>query len=306
MSEKNDFMLLVVARYDCPLCDNYTDYIDSLVVHTNEIHDKEYDIKELKEGSKHLSYIYFMAKGNKFAKGGLNNHVELKYDPNITKDDFEMILGKVKQEAENLDPDINILNNWVEKSGELRIEGLEKDSSITKGTISARTESEGVSRGVQVGPFTKEKSKSQGSIEGKINSVTTDNTFSSDIKFIQIDNDGIYVESDPVIDISYSDIDRVAKRHNGIYAEIGQQTYSIMGYGHFGTSSLEEYDLRQVISTIQKRIEDSNGKSSKKERSDQSDQTPAERMRDLKQLCDDGIISEDEFESKKGELLDEF
>ena len=79
-----------------------------------------------------------------------------------------------------------------------------------------------------------------------------------------------------------------------------------MGYGHFGTSSLEEYDLRQVISTIQKRIEDSNGKNLKKERSDQSDQTPAERMWDLKQLCDDGIISEDEFESKKGELLDEF
>ena len=294
-----NFMNLVVARYNCPYCDNHRDYLGSLSTHISEIHDEEYEIEKIKKENKDLSYIYFMPRGGiTIEKAGDNKQAEMINEPNVTKEDFETIVERIKKEADNLDQDVKILNHWVEKPGELRIEGVEEGSSNTRGTISARTESEGVSRGVQVGPFTKGKSKSQGSVEGKIESYTTDNTFSSNIDFIQIDKDGIYVESDPIIDISYSDIDRVAKRNNGIYAEIGLQTYSIMGR--------EPHDWRQIIATIQKRIEDSNGKNSKKEGNDQSDQTPAERMRDLKQLYEDGIVSEDEFESKKEELLDEF
>ena len=346
------FMLLVVAKYKCPYCDTFFDYISALPKHIywcsdkdlyitgipekkekklniNKYADKklnseidrvanieaveeenitEIDITEIMKGDKQLFYIYLMGKGNVFGKSGINNHVRIKNEPTVSGDDFEKLVKRISQRCDNLENNMIILNNWLEKPGELRIEGLEKGNSISRGTISGKTESEGVSRGIQVGPFTRGESKSRGSIEGKIETATTDNTFSSDIEFLQIDKNGIYVESDPIIDVRYSDIDRVAKRDNGLFAEIGQQTYSIIGYGSFGTASLEEYNLDEVISSIKENIENSDEENKVPNRKGQNDsnQTPAEKIQDLNTLYDEGIISEDEFNSKKKQLLDEF
>lgn len=302
------FLRLVVAKYNCPYCSNHIDYINPLQTHIEKHHDERYDITEIREEDRHFSYIYFIGRDNKFSRLGINNYIRIRNKPNVSKGDFGKAIQRIHQKCDNLESDIIILNDWIEQSGELRIEGLQKGNSVTGGTISGNTESEGVSRGVQVGPFTRGKSKSQGSFEGKIDTVSSDNTFSSEINFLQIDKDGIYVESDPIIDISYSDIDRVAKRDNGIFAEIGQQTYSISGYGYNNNASFEKYDLDDIISSIQERIEnaDKGTESANEETKTESSQTPAKKIQDLKELYDDGIISEDEFETKKEELLDKF
>lgn len=307
MSQSCQYMRLIVAKYDCPYCDSHTDFISSLSKHIKDRHNKKPNTTEIKEQRRHLFYIYLIGEAE-FAKGGLNNHVEINNAPDFSKHTFEKVAQKINQKSANLEEDLEVLLDWIEKPGELRIEGLEKGSSTTRGTISGSTESKGVSRGIQVGPFTREKSKSQGSIDAKIESSTSDNTFSSDIDFLQIDKDGIYAESDPIINVRYLDIDRVAKRKNGIYAEIGQQTYSMNGYGHFGTSPLKEHNLSKAFAIIENKVNASNKleESSKEMDKNNSEQTPTEKIKELKKLYDDGIISEEEFESKKKELLDKF
>jgi hypothetical protein len=301
-----EYLRLILAQIDCPHCDNFSGFLSSVIDHIEVDHDKEIETANVKSQDTRLFYLYFLGEDHSIFKGGNNNHAELINKPDTSIEEFKPLIRNVKSDSGYLDDELKVLIDWIEKPGELRIEGLNEGSSTTTGRISGETDIAGGSRGIQIGPFTREKSRSQGSIQADIKSNTSDNTFTSDIDFLQIDRNGIYVKSDPVIDIEYSEIERVSKRNNGVFAEIGQQTYSINGYGHFMTSPLKRDNLDAAFGQIESKIRDKEDTVESTVDSQLNIQTPAEKIEDLNQLYQNDIISKEEFESKKSDLLDEF
>jgi hypothetical protein len=301
-----EYLRIILSKIDCPHCDNFSGFLSDVINHIETDHGKKIDTDDIKSQDHQLFYLYFLGSDHSIFTGGNNDHAELINKPDTSGGEFEALIRNVNSKSGYLDDELKVLIDWIEKPGELRIEGLTKGSSTTTGKITGDTDIDGASRGIQIGPFTREKSKSQGSIQADIRSNTSDNTFTSDVDFLQIDRNGIYVKSDPVIDIEYSEIERVSKRNNGIFVEIGQQTYSINGYGHFMTSPLKRDNLDAAFGQIESKIGDKEDTVANTVDGQVNEQTPAEKIEDLNQLYQNNIISKEEFESKKTDLLDEF
>jgi len=294
--KKVDCLRIIYTNYYCPNCDNFTGCASAVREHIRSSEDEQHDAPA-KDAPKEdvLFYVYLIGG----VKESRSNHKFVNEPKNAIRGFKDLLL----KECEHLQDDIHILKDWVDFDGKLKIQGVKEGSSRITGGISGRTKSEGGSKGVEIGPFTRGKSKSEGSIEADFNARISDNTFSSSIEFLQIDNYGIYVESDPVINVPYTEIDRVLERKTrhgkGMNVEIGESTYT------FEVINSGDSSVSEAISFMKQRISEA-----KKEQSGsqagQPNQTPAEKIKDLKELYDDGIISEDEFESKKDKLLDEF
>jgi hypothetical protein len=269
-----------------------------LVVDKNPTCEDDYEQRE------NFYYIYLLDKNNAYKRTKSIHHTSMRVKDEISAStqDLKRTAKKIKQKSDNLASELTVLNDWVMKSGKLRIEGVDKGSSITGGTISGNTRSTGSSKGAQLGQFTKGKSTSQGSFEGNISTTTSDNTFTSKIELFVIGGNGIYIKSDPNINVGYSDIDRIARGDDGIFIEIGQQTYSISGaYNNVSFS-----DLGGSFSAVRRKIKNTNNaeKNSTEENNSSSESKPTEQINELKKLYDNGAITEEEFNEKKKELLD--
>lgn len=273
------------------------------------------DSSKNNQDDRELHYIYLIGQHQGRIDRPKANTTDIQYEVVHEPDVSKKMLKKAGQfltgKCENLEQDMAVLIDWIEWNGMLRIQGVKEGDKRITGSISGETQSSGVSRGVQVGPFSKSQSKSTGSVEADVGGKIEDNTFESDIKFFQVDKDGIYIDSDPILDLPYSEIDRVLERDKGVQVEIGDTTYSLTGRSIFVNGRVRpkslDRDISAVCSFIQEKVEKSQDSTPKsKPESGVDSQTPAEKIQDLKQLLDDGIISEDEFEAKKNELLDEF
>jgi len=246
-----------------------------------------------------LYYIYFLARSNDFEHktNATWKHVRVRDDISASAQDLKRTVRKINKNSTDHENELTVVSDWIMKPPKLRIEGVDKGSSITGGTISGNTQSTGSSKGIQVGPFTKGKSTSQGSFEGKINTTTSDNTFTSEIKLFIVGKNGIYIKSDPNINVNYSEINRIARADDGIFIEIGQQTYSVEPT----YNNVSFNDLNGSFSTVRSKIKSS----SNAEENFTSESKPTEQINELKKLYDKGAITEEEFNNKKKELLDE-
>uniref|UniRef100_A0A7D5KN19 SHOCT domain-containing protein n=2 Tax=Natrinema halophilum TaxID=1699371 RepID=A0A7D5KN19_9EURY len=68
-------------------------------------------------------------------------------------------------------------------------------------------------------------------------------------------------------------------------------------------SSLDSPALEEAIAFIQEQVSQSR---ENKEPVEESDNKPADKLRELKNLHEEGVLTDDEFKSKKRELLDDF
>jgi hypothetical protein len=228
---------------------------------------------------------------------------ELDKLPSTFRDELEATFNAIDRKVTTEHPEKYVLQDAIELPGCLKIEGW-NESGATKieAGITGDVESEGTSSGFQVGPYTSSKSKSEGTVTAELDGSIADDLFTAKIKFVQVTQDGVFIDSDPVLDFDYSAIDRVMKRDMGFTIKAEGTTYSVLGYlgRQSSPSPLDSPDLEEAIAYMQKRVEEENKKAS------QNDTELPEKLRELKSLHEDGVITDEEFKNKKDEILDDF
>lgn len=206
----------------------------------------------------------------------------------------ESVERRVREISNVLDSKEHILVESIRKGGwKLRVEGWEKSKDLGEsGKIEGSVQSKGKSKGTQVGPFVRSKSKSTGSIDASISLPTSDSTYEKGIDWLRASKEGIYVKTDPILDISYDEIDKIREKDDGFILQTGETGFTIECFRDTGS------DISACVRYISEKLESE----SKTERPVSDD--PTAKIREVKELYDDGVISEEEFESKKQELLD--
>ncbi|UHQ96012.1 SHOCT domain-containing protein [Natrinema halophilum] len=266
-------------------------------------------------GVSHLYLIGSPKDLRRYAKGShkSDNEYQVSDAPSASRSDLQTLFDKVRDDVSATSSEVYILQDYIERPSHLKIEGWQ-ESGATKinAGIGGDIESSGKSRGIQVGPYTSARSQSEGSIIAELDGSISDNSFSSEISFLRISRKGIFVDSDPVLNFDYSAIDRVLKRDNGFSIEADGTVYTIVGprqtsnmlFGKDGLfSSLDSPALEEAIAFIQEQVSQSR---ENKEPVEESDNKPADKLRELKNLHEEGVLTDDEFKSKKRELLDDF
>jgi hypothetical protein len=221
--------------------------------------------------------------------------------------------GGLKNKVPTTSSNVYVLQDYIERPSHLKIEGWQESGGTrVNAEIDGNTESKGKSRGVQVGPFTSSRSTSEGTITAEMNGRISDNSFSSELKYLRVSESGIFIDSDPVLDFGYEAIDRVLERDDGFTIEAGGTAYTIVGptrtlsmaLGNDGSyKSLESSELKEAIGFMQEQVEEA--KTRKESGNNEADDL-SDKLKELKELHEDGLLTDEEFESKKEELLDDF
>jgi hypothetical protein len=192
-----------------------------------------------------------------------------------------------------------ILIEPFDSDGELKAEGWTDGDSKIQADLDADSQSEGKSRGLEIGAFSRSKISSKSSIEGDISGQISDNTYSTDVKYFSISGDRIIVDSEIRLDLHLSEIDNIIEQKNGVVIDIGSSTFRINGLSNSGqVSEAVEFARNQISGFDDEPEEDM--------RENASDNNIGDKIRELKDLHEEGILTDKEFESKKEDLLDEF
>jgi hypothetical protein len=183
----------------------------------------------------------------------------------------------------------------IEVPCELKVEGWKNAESQTiQAGIKGDFNESGSSKGIQIGAFSASKSASGGELSAELDGNISDTSFTSQVEYIEITDDGIFILSDPVLDLKYDQINQVLRREDGFSLDINGTVYSIIG-------PLPSRMTSSAINKIEKELQSS--QSSKKVNEENDD--ISQRLRELKSLYDDGILNEGEYESKKAQLIKE-
>lgn len=186
-------------------------------------------------------------------------------------------------------------NEWAEYSAKLKIQEWDDRTVSTGPDLEGKLKSKGKSKGFQIGPFSRGKTKSEADIQLSDKSMPDidQGAYTASIDAFIVYGNGIVVESDPRIDILYSDIEQVMLNSDGLSIRSDQLTYTISGIDRS-----EDY-LKNLVDEIKGGIND------EPDNERTQSETPTEKIREIKSLYDDGILSEKEFNEKKNELLDD-
>lgn len=179
--------------------------------------------------------------------------------------------------------------------GELRVEGWKGSASEINAGIDAGATTGGVSLGLESGPFSVGGSASKSSISGEIEGEISDNTYSTPIESFLIFEDKIIIDSELTLELFYEEIDRVTAMDRGLVIEVGKTTYRT-----------KIRNCKDQLDEIQSYISNQIDGSANKQKEADSSTDIADKLRQLKDLHEDGVVSDEEFEAKKSELLNDF
>lgn len=194
-----------------------------------------------------------------------------------------------------------------DEKGTLRIEGWTKGSSDINADVNASSESKGKSFGVQGGPFFASKTASKSSIKGDISGQISDNTYTAEIEKLKVYKQNLTLKSGVELDIHLSEIENVFKQQNGLVIEVAGTTFRMGNLpSDAKVSEAVSYIKDQMTSSDEGTEDPSSDEGDESENSDSEDVDTAEKLRELKSLHEDGILTDEEFETKKEELLDDF
>jgi len=233
---------------------------------------------------------------------------KLKMNDEIStsREQLESFFGEIESKNPYDGTEKYVLHDKIELPSCLKVEGWKESGATTvEAGIEGETESKSDSSGYQIGPYTSSKSNSEGTITAQLDGSISDNSFTSKIKFIQVTEDGLFIDSDPTLDFNFGSINRIMKRSKGFTIDAEGTKYSIFGYlgRNSSPNSLDSPVLDEAIEYMQKRIEETSGTTTDNSRSEHS---ASNRLRELKSLHEDGILTDEEFKNKKEELLQDF
>lgn len=185
------------------------------------------------------------------------------------------------------------------ETGVLKVEEWSGGGSKVDGSVDIDGSSKGKSRGVNVSMFSASKSKSTISAEGDISATISDNSFEAKIDALAVNGSILEFESEKItFDIDVLDISNVYRTDSGIIVEADGTTFRIDG---ISTSPVK---ADRAIQSAKE--EHQPEESAEEEQAQNSNGELSEKLEELQELNDDGVLSDEEFESKKEELLDEY
>lgn len=183
-------------------------------------------------------------------------------------------------------------------TGELRVEGWKSGSSEVNADFDASSESQGKSRGVELGMFSRSKTSTKSSIEGDLDGEISDNTYTSDVDTFIIFKENLVLESEIKLNLHYSEIDNIFEQSSGVIIEVGSTTFRIEDLPN-------DRPISEAVAFVKEQMETFAEEEPIADDGEESVDS-ADKLRELKELHEDGILTDEEFQSKKEELLDDF
>ena len=190
-----------------------------------------------------------------------------------------------------------VFTEWIEKNTNLEIKEWDNNAVSTKPKLKGSIETKGKSKATQIGPFIRGKSKSESEIQLEDTSVNYDRGgHKSRVNGFIIYDDGVLADTDPYIRVAYNEIEGVMKTNAGLALIINHLTYK------FSFSYRDQDVIEEAVDFIKGKIQDAQS-------GQQDDSTDswnlAEKIRQIKELEEEGIITEEEFELKKKQLMNQ-
>jgi hypothetical protein len=220
-------------------------------------------------------------------------------DLSISNEELYDLYELIKSKLSINDSDRLIVNDLIETPGHLKIEGWKNTNSQTiNAVIEGDFNESGRSKGIQVGAFSASRSVSDGELNAGLEGNISNNSFVSEIKYIEMSSDKILILSDPMLELEYYQIDQIMRRKDGFSLDVNGTVYSVTS---INTKTITSSEMRSAINNIQEHIK--SRKQDDNVRQNNDDITS--RLRNLKSLYDDGILSDTEYDSKKAKLLEE-
>jgi hypothetical protein len=229
---------------------------------------------------------------------------------------IEYLKNKIDETGSHLLPyEYSLSNPLAMERPTLKVEGWTDGSSSVDAEISASGSSKGKSRGVELGPFSRSKTSSSSSIEGDLSGSISDNSYTTDVLSFKLYDEYLVIDSELNLKLSYSDIDNIFKkdgegivmRRKKIGGEfVGDETLVKLGDGIViqtgsGTFIIEDLpedaSIDEAIDFVRSNISNTS--------EENNNNTNADKLRELKELYDEDVLSKEEFESKKKEILDD-
>lgn len=272
--------------------------------------------------SRFLSYIP-RKESSKLSTVGYDSIVDFESSSGMTKNRIDIHRGSTTYKFWTTDKPSRIIRflsrnagrerfelvDSDDEEGTLRIEGWTKGSSDISADVNASSKSKGKSFGVQGGPFFASKTASKSSITGDISGEISDNTYTAEIEKLKIYKQNLTLESGVELDIHLSEIESVFKQQNGLIIEVAGTTFRMGDLpSDAKVSEAVSYVKNQMTSSeeVTESPSSSEEDTNEDEDTDSADVDTAEKIRELKDLHEDDILTDEEFETKKEELLEEF
>jgi hypothetical protein len=290
---------IAVAESQCSLCQDFSGLSESVKDHLKTSHEHEKSGSEDEDSVPTGNFYYFyMFYGSQSS----DENVKIADTPSGRVKDLKKAKEVLRNRCNNCHDKFYVLKDWISLGHGMKIHGPEDGRSFVSGGLSGTTESSGKSRGVQIGPFTRGKSESSGSIEADLGATISEQSPSSSLDFFRVSDDHVYVESDPVLNVPHSRLTTVRKAKE----RMGYERIHLGIDNSVFTCEVSQYidEADSVVSFLTNKITEMAAQKSTDTQS--SGQTTAEKIRDLGELYESGIITEEEFQMKKQELLDEF
>lgn len=104
--------------------------------------------------------------------------------------------------------------------------------------------------------------------------------------------------------MAYGEIDTVVPQRRGIVIEFGANTYRI----NVGAkNALDRSELNEAFEFIEAKVSESTAADAGEERPDAegTDRSLSERLQQLNELRDEGLLTDEEYQEKKSQILEE-
>lgn len=225
---------------------------------------------------------------------------------------IELLSKRVEElSAVDLPYEFSLSDNLTIDKPEIKIEGWTDGSSNISADVDASASSKGESKGIELGPFTRSKTSSNSSIEGEISGAISDNTFTDRVNSFKLYDENLIIDSEVKFDLDYSDIENIFKdnsggmtkeggtlveKGDGVVIETGSVTLKI-------TNLPKGAPIDNAVKFVHSKL--NNKREENVNDDDSTTEKSADKLREVKQLYEDDIITEEEFESKKQDLLDD-
>ena len=192
-----------------------------------------------------------------------------------------------------------ILVYGISSTATLKIDGWTEGSSKISADLMGQAETKGKSLGVGIGVISRGYSSENSSISGGISGEISNNTYSSEIHFFKIYDDKVVIDADLQIRLDYSEISNVMANSSDMVIETPSIVYRVSGIS-------SKRPVTEAASYIKSKIADMTNDNENLQENNNTAKRPSQRLIELKNLYDEGIIDEHEFEEKKGEILEDF
>jgi hypothetical protein len=186
----------------------------------------------------------------------------------------------------------------------LRVEDWTDGASNLSADLAATSKTQGESRGVQVGAYTRSSVETTSSTSGEISGSISDNTYTTEIESFDILEERVAIESGLKLDLHYSDIQQFAEEGDGVVIVLNSITVRIAGCRQECLSEAVEF-VNDRMAEFEAEA-DGAATAAQSVDSEQTDEPdPESRLKRLNSLHDQGLLSEEEFESKRSEIVSE-